>query len=134
MAFRVEFVRGGPDGDHFAVASGTWGDLILLAQAHGWKPEGTTYTPWPTRRHDLEGQVSDYTPDEWLYAKTITTTDARSLAASLRVIAAAAPAGTPPTFVVDGKVLKYNNVYLGTTALQLATYCDGGGFDFAVDD
>lgn len=106
MTFVVECVRAGPLGDErFDVADSVWWQLLGLALAHGWLPEGAA--PW----HHRESQVTDYSPADWLHAKTLSTTDAHELARSLRTIA--------------------TTLALRPTAECFASYCNGGGFVFA---
>jgi len=133
MAFVVECVRGGPDGEHFCLSSSTWPRLMKLAEAHGWRPEGTTYEPWPVKHHELEGHASDYRPDEWLYAKRISAPDALELARCLRLGAVACGEQRGQTLIVESAGKVYDE-RLASTALKLAAYCEGGGFLFAVDD
>ena len=133
MSFVVECVRGGPDGEHFDLSYFAWEKLIPLAEAHGWKPEGTTYEPWPVRRHAAEGRPSDYQPDEWLYATAITTTDARELAKALRAATATCGNESEQTLISEPRGQIFDDK-LSAIALALAHYCEGGGFLFAVDD
>lgn len=90
------------------------------------------YVPWPVRRHELEGQVTDYKPDEWLYANDVNANDARELARALRTIAVPSGEQRTATLIVEGEGKVYDDT-LGTAAMKLAEWCDGGAFMFAVD-
>lgn len=109
MTFVVECVRAAPpEGGRFDVGYSDWWQLLGLALAHGWLPEGAA--PW----YERERHVTDYSPANWLYAKTLSTTDAHELARALRTVA--------------------TTHALGPMAERFASYCDGGEFVFACRD
>jgi hypothetical protein len=109
MTFAIECVRTGPvGGERFNVAESVWWQLLGLALAHGWLPEGAA--PW----HHRDGHCADYSAADWLHAKVLSTADAHGFARALRAVAATHA--------------------LRPIAERFAAYCDGGGFVFARSD
>jgi hypothetical protein len=109
MTFVIECIRAGPvGGERFNVAESAWWQLLGLALAHGWLPEGAA--PW----HHREGRVTDYSAADWLHAKALSTPDAHEFAKALRAVAATHA--------------------LRPIAERFAAYCDGGGFVFACSE
>jgi hypothetical protein len=94
--------------NRFNVAESLWYQLLGLALAHGWLPEGAA--PW----HHREGQVTDYSAADWLHAKALSTADAHEIAKALRTVSATHT--------------------LRPIAGRFAAYCDGGGFVFACSE
>jgi hypothetical protein len=134
MAFIVECARGRPGEPGFTtfdISTFAWDKLLNVAREHGWKPLGCSYHTRPGPAQPHFGQPTDYGWEEWTYAKRISDDDARNLAAALRSVdASALPQGGPVLISDSGFV----DSGLAASARQLAEFCAGGGFLFAVDD
>jgi hypothetical protein len=105
----IECVRAGRlAGDRFEMPESVWWQLLGLALAHGWVPEGAA--PWYIRK----AQVTEYSTADWLHAKRLSTADAHEFTKALRAVAATHP--------------------VRPMAERFAAYCDRGGFVFACSE
>jgi hypothetical protein len=128
----IQCVRVTQAAEEFRVDTGTWRQLLPMARQHGWDPEGAIFRSYPVRRHALEGAFTDYNPDVWFFSKIITEIDARKLARALRQ-AAFVIATRKATPISETRHRLLDND-LGAAAVRLAEWCDGGGFQFAMEE
>ncbi|MGH8241423.1 MAG: hypothetical protein ACREXP_31010 [Steroidobacteraceae bacterium] len=146
MAFIVEMLRNcGGDRSRaaeFACSAARWRRFRELAQESGWTPEQARYddqSPYPDHE---SGQLTDYEPEEWRYAKCVSAPDAASMARALTSVLSSVRSGAIPDaagpallsdFASAAAITQVHAPFAEALEAFIA-FAAGGGFIFAWDD
>jgi hypothetical protein len=120
-----------------------WPQLLTLAEANGWKAEGTH----PDEPQDRPNTFKpDYDPEDWLHAKRVSARDAANLANALSRVRDAIvrgnlrpfPRSPRPTILGDAmtqdQILAVNRGISAELLDEFIAFLRSGEFVFAWDD
>jgi len=149
MVCIVEMGRGDPYApgyEDYSCSGDVWRQLLDLAQAYGWNPQGTLRDEHSARYTESYEKYFEpnYEPREWSHCKQVGKEDAHQLATALVIAKMAIDAGESSVVFERGPVLIVEGLTFAEMARVNAKPVDlidgfarflyGGGFRFAWDD
>ena len=149
MTFIVEMVRGEPEKENFQsfdLDLWTWRVLLEFGKINGWQPIGTLPDAQYSDRFPeyMSKFKNDYEPNEWMYCKHFSPSDALELANALKLGISRVLEGKIPPPVREGpSILNEDSGYVSPDisknpylkqAEQFSQFLAAGSFVFAFDD